>query len=328
MSAIPFATVSAACAVEGLRALAVLSPPPLPDEGEHLVRMLADGVGDLAWLGEDRHLRGDPAGLLPSARAILVTAWAYQPESGCGELKRARYAAGKDYHHLLRAKLARVGDALASAHAATWRSRATVDSAPINERTLAHLAGLGWLGRNGLLISPTQGSYRLLGTLLTEAPLAAHHGGESGERCGSCTACEKRCPTGALSGRRVLTERCISYLTIEHRGVIPRQLAVRFEGWWFGCDLCQEACPWNRFAPPADDPRLTGDERDADLLAVTAAGFDAHFSGRAVRRIGYERFRRNLLVARWSLNQGTEPFIREGLPLVLAQARELGLADR
>jgi epoxyqueuosine reductase len=325
-SPIPFATVASLCAAEGLRALAVLAPVPPAGSAGSIERMLADGVGDLAWLGEDRHLRDDPAALLPSARAILVTALAYQPEAGCGELKRARYAAGKDYHHLLRPRLARIGDALAAAHGATWRSRATVDSAPINERALAHLAGLGWLGRNGLLISPSAGSYRLLGTLLTEAPLAAHHGGEDGERCGSCTACEKRCPTGALQGRRVLTERCISYLTIEHRGVIPRALAARFEGWWFGCDLCQEACPWNRFAPPADDPRLRGDERDAELLAVTAASFDTHFAGRAVRRTGYERFRRNLLVACWSLARDTAPFIAEGLPLVLAQARELGLA--
>lgn len=325
MNLISFAEVSAVCAAEGLRALAVLSPPPPRNANDHLEHLLADGVGDLSWLGEDRHLRSDPVALLPSARAILVTAWAYQPEQQCGELKRARYAAGKDYHHLLRPKLARIGEALSSAHAATWRSRATVDSAPINERALAHLAGLGWIGRNGLLISPAQGSYRLLGTLLTEAPLAAHHGGEDGERCGSCTACEKRCPTGALTGRRVQTERCISYLTIEHRGVIPRLLAARFEGWWFGCDLCQEACPWNRFAPPADDPRLSGDERDADLLAVTAETFDIYFSGRALRRTGYERFRRNLLVARWSLGQDTTPFIAEGLPLVLAQARELGL---
>lgn len=326
MNTIPFAETSAACAAEGLRALAVLSPPPARAADNRLEDLLAAGVGDLTWLGEDRHLRNDPVGLLPTARAILVAAWAYQPEPRYGELKRARYAAGKDYHHLLRAKLARIGDALSSAYAATWRSRATVDSAPINERTLAHLAGLGWIGRNGLLISPSQGSYRVLGTLLTEAPLAPHHGGEDGERCGSCTTCERRCPTGALKDRRVVTERCISYLTIEHRGVIPRELAARFEGWWFGCDLCQEACPWNRFAPPANDPRLTGDERDADVLAVNAASFDGFFSGRAIRRTGYERFRRNLLVACWSLGKDTAPFIAEGLPLVLAQARELGLA--
>jgi epoxyqueuosine reductase len=322
-----FAEITALCAAEGLHALAVLSPPPAALESQGLDQMIADGIGDMAWLVRTRTARLNPSTMLPTARAILLAALPYQPTDTSGELKRARYAAGKDYHNIFRAKLARVGDAMALTHQMDWDTRAAVDSAPLNERTLARLAGLGWIGRNALLISPDAGSYRLLGALLTEAPLEAHHAGHGVDRCGSCIACETRCPTAALVGRRVLTERCISYLTIEHQGVIPRALGERFAGWWFGCDLCQEACPWNRFAPESGDPRLTGSEDDAVLLRVTPDDFDRHFAGRATRRIGYPRFRRNLLVALFSLGKRDlcMGIIAEGLPLVLDQARELGL---
>jgi epoxyqueuosine reductase len=327
MSDVPFSVVHELCASEKLHALGVVSPVPrtLPPTG--LDRMLQDGIGDLEWMRTTYIQRLRPTALQMTAEALVVVALPYQPEANCGELKRARYAAGKDYHHVLRAKLGRIGLALAQRYQQPWKSRAAVDSAPLNERTLAHLAGLGWIGRNALLIAPDAGTYRLLGFLLTEAPLDAHHAGHGDDRCGTCTACEKKCPTAALVDRRVLTTRCISYLTIEHRGVIPRALAERFAGWWFGCDLCQEVCPWNRFAAPAGDTRLTGNEQDEPLMAVNADSFDQVFAGRAIRRVGYERFRRNLLVAWFSLGrlEHCTTILRERLPLVLAQAQELGL---
>jgi epoxyqueuosine reductase len=320
---IPFPVVAAACAHEGLTALAVLAPPPQLLAGDALALMLEDGVGDLGWLSGQQDLRLRPTAMMPTAQAILCVAWDYQPTPGDGTLRRARYAAGKDYHVILRHKLHRAGTTCAPGH----RLRAVVDSAPLNERTLARLAGLGWIGRNALLIHPQAGSYRLLGFLLTSAPLAAYHGEADSDRCGTCRACEVRCPTAALRDRRCLTTRCISYLTIEHQGVIARDLALRFEGWWFGCDLCQEACPWNRFAQGPADPRLGGSEDDARLLAVGPGDFDQIFAGRAIRRAGYARFRRNLLCALASLGRWDEAraLAAEDLPLVRAQAAELGL---
>ncbi len=310
------AEMRALAAAEGLTVLAVIPPPP-PLDPTGLDQMLADGVGDLHWMGTYRDLRLRPDALLPGAAALWCVAWHYQPDLACGELKRARYAAGKDYHILLRQKLGRIGQRLGG------RQRAFVDSAPANERTLAHLAGLGWIGRNALLIHPKAGSYRLLGFLLTSVPGETLMGGAAANRCGSCTRCETACPTQALVDGRVLTERCISYLTIEFHGVIPRHLAVHFDGWWMGCDRCQEVCPWNRFAPEAADPRLTGREEDAVLLGIGAAEFDVHFAGRAVRRLGYERFRRNLLVALFSRGRHDLAATLRDEGLVEQQYREL-----
>ena len=323
---VPFAVVRKMCQNEGLSALACLAPPA-PWDPAPMDRLIADGLGNLSWMLETRTQRLDPLSLLPSASSLLVVAWAYQPERGTNEIKRSRYLAGKDYHSILRRKLARIGEALAQFGGQPWDQRAAVDSAPINERSLARLAGLGWIGRNALLIAPDAGSYRFLGVLLTEAPIEIFQGPHGQNRCGTCHRCETRCPTQALVEGRVQSMRCISYLTIEHDGVIPRHLAEQFNGWWCGCDICQEVCPWNRFAGPAADVRLTGNENASFLLGINATTFDRIFAGRAVRRLGYPRFRRNLLVAFASLGRRQEcaRIIAEAAPLVIAQARELGM---
>ncbi len=319
--AVPFAEVASALTAAGFAASACL-PPPAALDPAGFDRMLADGIGAMTWLAESREKRLDPRFLLPGAKAMIVAAIPHQDQARCGDLRRARYAAGKDYHHVARRALGRIAAGLNARYATPWHHRACVDSAPINERTLARLAGLGWIGRNALLISPDLGSWLLLGVLLTEAPVAAQPGPHGADRCGRCTACESACPTRALVGRRCLTERCISYLTIEHDGVIPAELARLFQGWWFGCDRCQEVCPWNRKAPGPGDGRLAGDERDAEILALRCTDFDTHFAARAIRRLGYQRFRRNLVVACASLGRELPPADDEG-DVVRAQRAEL-----
>ncbi len=323
---IPFATIAGLAMEQGLEALACIPVPERLDPAG-LDAMLADGVGELGWLEETRDLRLSPTAFQGWATRLVCTAMPYQPEAGDGELRRGRYAAGKDYHLILRKKLAMVARRLAETTGRPQRQRACADSAPLNERTLARLAGLGWIGRNGLLISPDAGSYRLLGFLFLADDIELRRGPHGADRCGRCTRCVDACPTAALVAGRVLTTRCISYLTIEHQGVIPRDLAARFQGWWFGCDVCQEVCPWNRFAGPAADPRLTGRESDEALLAVTADTFDLVFAGRAVRRLSWAQYRRNLLVAAWSLGRRdwVERLRHDDLPLVRAQVAELAL---
>ena len=313
----------------GFPHLAIL-PVPLPQAADAFAKRQAilaqDGVGDMQWLLRNAALRADPQHILSGVQSVIVTLLPYHPEAwDQDQLRRARYASGKDYHQLLRKKIMQAGKELADTIGTGHHTiRATVDSAPVDERSLAILGELGWLGKNGLVLHPQRGSYHFLGELWCAFPLPEISGGSGDDRCGSCQACHQACPTQALVGRRVLSERCISYLTIEHQGVIPRHLAKQCAGWWFGCDRCQEVCPWNKFALPAGDSRLLGrdDQRD-HLLQITANEFDDYFAGSAVRRIGYQRFRRNLLVALFSLQQDHSTFANDPCDLVQAQWQEL-----
>ena len=313
----------------GLTDLATMSVPAQLDPAS-LTQMLADGVGDMTWLKKHRDLRLAPQKFWPAAQSLVVATHAYQPEPLLADgLQQARYAAGKDYHGLFRKKLSRLGQAIdQSAGLPRGSSRAVVDSAPVDERRLALLAGLGWLGKNALVVTPRRGSYQFLGVLFSAVPLEHQRGPHGDDRCGACQACEADCPTQALVDRRVVSERCISYLTIEHQGVIDPALGRQFQGWWYGCDQCQVVCPWNRFAPPAADGRLTGVARgQKELFAIRADNFDQVFAESAVRRIGYERFRRNLVVALVSLgrNQEALDLAQQESDLVRAQAQAFQL---
>lgn len=274
--------------------------PAVPPPGHEafrgwLARGLAGATHD--WLVRHEPLRADPRTLLPGATSIvmLATDHAIAGPVGPGAAaatgpggRVARYAWGDDYHDLLRSR----GNALAAwleAAVPGCRTRAVVDSAPLAERDFAVRAGLGWIGKNAMLIDPHAGSWFLLTALLTDldlpvdVPLGVDH-------CGTCTACLDACPTQAFPEPGVLDAgRCISALTIEDHGPVQRDLRAGMRDWVFGCDVCQEVCPWNRHAPGSDEPTLQ--PRDgattldlAEVLRLDEAGFRERFRGSAIRR--------------------------------------------
>ena len=203
--------------------------------------------------------RLDPARVLPEARSVLCVALNYYQGEAPDPSWRpvARYAWGRDYHDVIGPRLERLAAHLAEAAGA--RSRGYVDTGPVLERDLAARAGLGWIGKNTMLLHPRLGSWFFIGVLLTTAELA--HDQPLADRCGTCRACLDACPTGAFVAPYVLdARRCVSYLTIEHRGDIAPEAHAGMAGWQFGCDICQDVCPWNRKAPsperrPSSRPR-------------------------------------------------------------------------
>jgi epoxyqueuosine reductase len=275
-----------------------LDPAPLD-------RLLAmGGEADMAWLRTQRAARLDPARLLPGVRSVVALALAYHagvPEplpAGAGEI--ARYARGRDYHLVLKRKLAALAADLAAADPAV-RTLATADVAPVMEKAWAERAGIGWIGKNGCLITPEHGSWVVLATVLVDralAPDAPHP-----DRCGSCAACLPACPTGAIPEPGVVdARRCISFWTIERRGAIPADAAATLGGWVFGCDACQTVCPWNANVPVACDVELVPRPGQlaldlADLLRLGEAEYRKRFNGTSLARARYDGLLRNALLA-------------------------------
>ncbi len=211
----------------------------------------------MSYLSRQEPSRSHPAALLEGVRSIIVVSVVYGSResvqgtepSRATRGKVARYARGADYHRVLWEKLGLLLDWLRTEQPDA-RGRAVADTAPLLERDYARLAGLGWIGKNTMLINRRLGSFTLLGALLTDVELA-YDSPHQANHCGTCTRCLDACPTGAFPGPYQLdARRCISYWTIEHRGLIPDADADRLEGWVFGCDICQDVCPWNRKAPP------------------------------------------------------------------------------
>jgi epoxyqueuosine reductase len=245
-------------------------------------------AGDMAYLARTRVERADPRRLLPGARSVVAVALNYAPPDPAPSDWQpvARYAWGRDYHDVMRPKLADLAAFIQEKAGPGVRSRAAVDTSAVLERDLAARAGLGWIGKNTNLLSPELGSYFFIGIILTTAPLEPDS--PQPDRCGTCTACLDACPTRAFVAPNVLdARRCISYLTIEHRGDVAADLAGGLGDWIFGCDVCQEVCPWNRKVPPTREPALTPPAPlgplDA-LLDLDDDGFRARFRGSAIWR--------------------------------------------
>jgi epoxyqueuosine reductase len=255
----------------------------------------------MAYLERRLSERLEPARVLPEARSVVCVALNYfqgEPAPDPSWTPVARYAWGRDYHDVMTPRLEALGQYLSTAAGAS--SRAYVDTGPVLERDLAARAGLGWTGKNTMLLHPDLGSWFLIGVLLTTAELGFDE--PLPDRCGSCRACLDACPTGAFVAPYVLdARRCISYLTIEHRGDIEPALEAALGPWQFGCDVCQEVCPWNRkapvtgeeaFLPPAPYP---GAER---IAAMSDDELRARFKGTALLRPRPAGLRRNARVSR------------------------------
>jgi epoxyqueuosine reductase len=243
-------------------------------------------------------MRADPRSLLPSARAVVCVGRLYnQPGSGTV----ARYARGEDYHDVLRRDLERMASGLRAAFG-DFEYKICVDTAPLLERSYARAAGLGWIGRNTCLINQQLGSYLFLAEILVSLPLEpAAAGGPAPDRCGTCRRCIDACPTDAIAPGGLRTEldatRCISYLTIELKGDLPENLRAAQGTLVFGCDICQEVCPWNRRAPFVDWPgALPAGDIDS-LAALSPDEFRERFRKTPVWRTKYQGLLRNVAVA-------------------------------
>ena len=264
-----------------------IGPADPPEHGGALEAWLDAGyAGTMSYLDRGRAERLDPARLLPGARSVVAVAMSYNKSTEDDWRGVSRYARGRDYHDVIRPRLVELGEFIGSAAGAPVASRAAVDSSAVLERDLAARAGLGWIGKNTNLLTPSLGSYFFIGIVLTTAELPFDQ--REPDRCGTCTACLDACPTRAFVAPYVLdARRCISYLTIEHRGDIAGELADQLGEWVFGCDVCQEVCPWNRKAEPGHEPALEPSGSFGaleSLLELDREEFRARFRGSALTR--------------------------------------------
>lgn len=292
---------------EGFSKVGICAPDATPETAGRLRAYLQAGRhGQMGWMAEREEWRGSAAALWPEARSVIMLAEVYTPEddplSILSQPDRAAvsvYAQGKDYHDLVKRRLKRVGRWLLDQVADDAAIKVFVDTAPVMEKPLAQAAGLGWQGKHTNLLARDLGSWFFLGAIFTTLDLPKDTA-EIGH-CGSCRACLDICPTGAFPAPYQLdARRCISYLTIEHKGPIDPDLRAMMGNRIYGCDDCLAVCPWNKFAQAAKDlgyqPKV-GAPHLAELARLDDAGFRARFAGSPIKRIGRDRFVRNVLYA-------------------------------
>ncbi len=281
----------------------------LTEDALRLEAYLAAGYhGEMEYMASHGTMRSRPDELVPGTLRVISVRMDYLPQDTqmaqvLAQPERAyvsRYALGRDYHKLIRKRLQQLAEKISQA-IGPFGHRAFVDSAPVLEKALARKAGLGWMGKNTLILNRKAGSWFFLGELLVDLPLPIDQPNDR-DHCGKCTTCLQVCPTQAFVGDRVLdARRCISYLTIELKGAIPEDLRPLIGNRVFGCDDCQLVCPWNRFAKPTQEddfqPRHRLDNSSlAELFMWTEDEFLARTLGSPIRRTGYERWLRNLAV--------------------------------
>ena len=282
------------------------APDAIPLAPERLRAFIATGcAGDMDWLAATEPRRADPRVLWPDVRAIVMLGMNYGPATDPlanladkGAANVSVYARHRDYHDVLKGKLKELAGWLA--RAGDGEVKVFVDTAPVMEKPLAEAAGLGWQGKHTNLVSRGHGSWLFLGSVFTTLPLPAD--AREADHCGSCRACLDACPTKAFpTPYRLDARRCISYLTIEHKGAIPLEFRRAIGNRVYGCDDCLAVCPWNKWARAGRDAKLQARDdlaapRIGDWLALEDADFRALFAGSPVKRLGWTRFTRNLLI--------------------------------
>ncbi|MCF3973330.1 tRNA epoxyqueuosine(34) reductase QueG [Paracoccus salsus] len=290
----------------GFARMRVTTPDAVPQVAGRLQGFLDAGRhGQMGWMAERSHWRGDPAALWPEARSVVMLAELYTPDHDPLAVLDARdraaisvYAHGRDYHDIVKKRLKRLGRWLLE-QAPGEAIKVFVDTAPVMEKPLAQAAGLGWQGKHTNLLSRELGSWFFLGAIFTT--LALPPDAPESEHCGSCTACLDICPTDAFPAPFQLdARRCISYLTIEHAGPVDPGLRALMGNRIYGCDDCLAVCPWNKFAQAGSEMRYRGTVGAPpleELARLDDAGFRARFSGSPIKRIGRDRFVRNVLYA-------------------------------
>lgn len=287
----------------GFDFVGIAAAKPLDAAAKRLEEWLNKGFnGQMKYMENHFELRTDPTKLVPGAKSVIMLMKNYYPVSNdlsSTSPKIARYAYGEDYHHVLKAKLKDLLTYIRE-NIGEVDGRCFVDSAPVMEREWAKLAGLGWTGKNTLLIRPTAGSYFFLAALIIDLPLVSN-GDQVRDHCGTCRRCIEACPTDAISPAGYLLDasKCISYLTIELREEIPQAFKGKMEDWIFGCDICQEVCPWNRFSKPHDEPSFHPitvlDELNLEgWEEMTEELFKKFFRKSPIKRTKLEGLKRNL----------------------------------
>ncbi len=321
--------------LEGFDVVRFAAARAQPDAAAALTAFLDQGRhGSMDWLARDPHRRADPNALWPEARSVVVLGANYGPDRNPLEALTRKdtgaisvYAQGSDYHDVVKTKLKRVASFVAERFGADVK--VFVDTAPVLEKPLAQAAGIGWQGKHTNLVSRGFGSWLFLGSIFTTLELAPDPA--ESDHCGQCRACLDVCPTAAFPAPYQLdARRCISYLTIEHKGHIPREFRVAMGNRIYGCDDCLAVCPWNKFAQAAREAKFKaraelGRPRLADLALLDDATFRELFAGSPVKRTGRDRFVRNVLIAIGNSNDTSLIAIAERLlgdpsPLVRAMA--------
>ena len=287
----------------GFDACGIASATLLEEESAHVEQWLEEGrEGEMGYLTRNKEKRYDPRLLVEGTKSIVTVLYNYFPKqqiSDGDKFKIAKYAYGADYHEVLKNKMRLLLERIESQTGKLENTRAFVDSAPVLDRAWAVRCGLGFIGKNTTLIQPKKGSFFFIGHLFLPNELA-ETGQPMANHCGRCTKCIDACPTGALeSPFHIDARRCISYLTIEYKGSLEGHDPKTFKGWMYGCDICQDVCPYNKFSLPNMEPEFQPSEQlfamcENDWKNLTKVDFDALFKHSAMQRAGYEGLKRNI----------------------------------